>query len=246
MSNMPHIKFDQVRKDFLLQGDRTFKEFIPSLLAGQSWAQRLKVLKGIDLEIKPGETVGIVGKNGAGKSTMMKLIAGVTYPSQGQVKVQGRVAPLIELEAGFHYELNGYENIYLNGAILGMYRPEIEAEIKNIIAFSELKDKFLRTPLKRYSTGMVMRLAFSIAVHARAQIFLIDEVLAVGDADFQDKCLVKMQELKKQQDKIVIFVSHDERAVTKFCDRALLLRQGKIELDSTPQKVIAKYRKSSD
>lgn len=243
--NQPKIKFEQLKKDFYLQGDRTFKEFIPSLLSGDSWAQKLKVLRGLDFEINQGETVGIVGKNGAGKSTMMKLIAGVTYPTEGKIEVSGRVAPLIELNAGFHHELNGYENIFLNGAILGMYRPEIEAEVNNIIAFSELSDKFLKTPLKRYSTGMVMRLAFSIAVHARASIFLIDEVLAVGDTDFQNKCLLKMEEMKQQRDKIIIFVSHDEQAVKRFCDRALLLNEGKIELDDTPEKVITRYQRIS-
>ena len=147
----------------------------------------------------------------------MKLIAGVTYPTEGKIVVYGRVAPMIELGAGFHYELNGYENIFLNGAILGMSKTEIEEEVENIINFSEIKE-FLHEPLKRFSTGMVMRLAFSIAVHARAQIYLIDEVLAVGDQEFQDKCIAKLNEIKQEKDKIIIFISHDEAAVKKVFD----------------------------
>ncbi len=240
MKNTTHISFNNVSKEFFWQGSRTFKELIPSIIKGKKWAQKLHVFDNLDFEINSGETVGIVGKNGAGKSTIMKLIAGVTYPSQGTVTVDGRVAPMIELGAGFHYELNGYENIYLNSAILGMHKKEIDEVFDDIVAFSEI-DKFMHEPLKHYSTGMVMRLAFSVAIHAKAQIFLIDEVLAVGDKDFQEKCLNKLNEIKKQKDTIIIFVSHDQAAVESFCDRALFLNEGKIVLDASPKEVFKKY-----
>lgn len=240
MNNKPHISFDQVNKEFYLQGDRTLKEFIPSLVKGKRWAHRLHALKDLSFEIQSGETVGIVGKNGAGKSTMMKLIAGVTYPSSGTITVNGKVAPMIELGAGFHSELNGYENIYLNAAILGMHKKEIALVEKKIINFSGVEE-FLHEPLKRFSTGMVMRLAFAIAVHTPAPIYLIDEVLAVGDAEFQEKCIAKLREIKKDKDIITVFISHDEDAVTEFCDRAILLDKGEIIEDSTPKNVFKKY-----
>ncbi len=240
MKNNTKIVFSNVSKEFYLQGERTFKELIPNLIQGNKWAKKLHVLNELTFEISAGETVGIVGHNGAGKSTIMKLIAGVTYPNLGSIKVEGRVAPMIELGAGFHYDLNGYENIYLNAAILGMHKKEIELVLEDIINFSEIRE-FLHEPLKHYSTGMVMRLAFSIAVHARAQIFLIDEVLAVGDAAFQKKCLKKLDEIKKEQDTIIIFVSHDQEAVEKFCDRALFITRGSLVLDASPKEVFAKY-----
>jgi ABC-type polysaccharide/polyol phosphate transport system ATPase subunit len=234
------IKFTNVFKEFYLQGDRTFKELIPNLIKGKKWAKKLNVFSNITFDIQSGETVGIVGKNGAGKSTIMKLIAGVTYPTKGEVSVIGRVAPMIELGAGFHYELNGYENIYLNSAILGMHKKEIELVIQDIIEFSEIRG-FLHEPLKHFSTGMVMRLAFSIAVHARAKIFLIDEVLAVGDINFQKKCINKLNKIKNEKDTIIIFVSHDQKAVESFCDRAILIDKGEIVLDSSPKEVFLKY-----
>lgn len=240
MKNTAYIEFSNVDKDFYLQGDRTFKEFIPSLIKGKKWAKKLQALSELSFHISPGETVGIIGHNGAGKSTIMKLIAGVTYPTKGVIEVTGRVAPMIELGAGFHYDLNGYENIFLNGAILGMHKKEIELELENIIEFSEIRN-FLYEPLKHFSTGMVMRLAFSIAVHAQAQIYLIDEVLAVGDLSFQKKCIKRLNEIKKEKDKIIVFISHDEEAVKKFCDRAILLDHGKIILDGFPSDVYSKY-----
>ncbi len=236
----PHITFSQVTKEFYLQGEKTMKELIPSLIKGKSWAKKLTALHDLSFTISAGETVGIVGRNGAGKSTLMKLIAGVTYPTTGSVTSYGRVAPMIELGAGFHYELNGYENIFLNGAILGMHKKEIELVLEDIIDFSGVKE-FLHEPLKRFSTGMVMRLAFAIVVHAKAQIYLIDEVLAVGDAAFKEKCLNKLEQIKKQKDTIIIFVSHDEEAVTQFCDRALLLEKGSCVADGTPKSIFKEY-----
>ncbi len=201
------------------------------------------MFENLSFEITKGETVGIVGKNGAGKSTLLKLIAGVTYPSTGNVDVRGRVAPLIELGAGFHHELTGYENIFLNAAILGMHKKEIEKSLDDIIAFSELGE-FIHTPVKRYSSGMYMRLGFSVAIHTHAPILLIDEVLAVGDISFQEKCLQKLLEIKKTTDTTIIFVSHDEKAVERFCDRSILLVAGKIVDDGKPHDVFKSYHNS--
>ena len=240
MKQTTHISFKNVDKEFYLQSKRTFKELIPSLIRGKKWANKLKALNGVSFAISAGETVGIVGHNGAGKSTIMKLIAGVSYTSSGTVSVIGRVAPMIELGAGFHYDLNGYENIYLNSAILGMHKKEIETQLENIIEFSEIRE-FLHEPLKHLSTGMVMRLAFSIAIHAHADIFLIDEVLAVGDNEFQKKCLAKLEEIKQQKDTIIIFISHDQEAVQQFCERAILLEKGEVVSDGTPVEVFGKY-----
>lgn len=238
---MPNLSivFKNVSKSFYLQEDKTFKEFLPNLLLGKSWAKKFLALSGLDFEIKQGETVGIVGKNGAGKSTLLKLIAGVTSPSSGKVEIYGRVAPLIELGAGFHHELSGYENILLNAAILGMHKKEIEAVIDEIIDFSELKD-FMHVPVKKYSSGMYVRLGFSIAIYTKADIFLIDEVLAVGDAAFQKKCMQKMNDLKKNG-KTIIFVSHNERAVKSFCQRAILLDHGKLLADGLSETIFDKY-----
>lgn len=234
------IEFKNVTKKFYLQEDKTFKEFLPNLILGKSWAKEFIALSNLDFEIKKGETVGIVGKNGAGKSTLLKLIACVTSPSKGEVTINGKVAPLIELGAGFHHELTGYENILLNAAILGMHKKEIEAVIDQIIDFSELKD-FMDVPVKKYSSGMYVRLGFSIAIYTNADIFLIDEVLAVGDAAFQKKCMNRMNDLKKRQNKTIIFVSHNERAVKSFCERAILLDHGKLLADGLSETIFDKY-----
>ncbi|MFZ1721702.1 MAG: ABC transporter ATP-binding protein [Microgenomates group bacterium] len=237
---MTHIELKNLTKEFYLQGERTIKDLIPSLIQGKSFAKKHVVLNDISFSLEKGGTLGVVGKNGAGKSTLMKLIAGVTYPTTGSIEVNGKVAPLIELGAGFHHELNGYENIYLNAAILGMHKKEIELIERDIIEFSGIEE-FLHEPLKRFSTGMVMRLAFSVAVHIHAEILLIDEVLAVGDYEFQEKCLAKLEEIKKQKDVTIVYISHDEATVTAFCDRAILLHNGHLILDDTPSAVFKKY-----
>ncbi|MGD9129846.1 MAG: ABC transporter ATP-binding protein [Candidatus Woesebacteria bacterium] len=234
------IKFTNVSKQYLIQEDRTIKDLILSITRGQATLKQHFSLSKVSFEIKEGETVALIGKNGAGKSTVLKLIAGVTYPSKGRVTVKQKVAPLIELGAGFHHELTGLENIYLNAAILGMHKPEIEQKVNQIIEFTEL-NKFIKIPVKRYSTGMFMRLAFAIAVHAKAPILLIDEVLAVGDKEFQDKCLDHLEQIKKDKKRTIFFVSHDENLIKKFCERALLLREGKLIIDDTPEKVFKIY-----
>lgn len=239
----PAIIFDHVSKSFHIQQEKTFKDLVPQLLRGKSWSTLHHVLKDVSFTINMGETVGIVGKNGAGKSTMLKLIAGVTYPDKGSISVSGRVAPLIELGAGFHHELTGYENIFLNAAVLGMHKEEIASKVDDIIRFSEL-EKFIHTPIKRYSSGMHMRLGFSIAVHINAPILLMDEVLAVGDINFQKKCLNFLKNVKRDKNKTIVFVSHSEEAVSDFCDRAILLSDGKIVADSKPKDVFKTYHET--
>ena len=234
------IQFKHATKKFYLQDDKTFKEFLPNLILGKPWAKEFIALSDISFDVNQGETVGIVGKNGSGKSTLLKLIAQVTSPTKGEITINGKVVTLTELGAGFHHELTGYENILLNAAILGMHKKEIEAVIDDIVDFSELKE-FMHVPVKKYSSGMYVRLGFSIAIYTNADIFLIDEVLAVGDAAFQKKCMARMKELKNKHNKTIIFVSHNEHAVKNFCDRAILLREGKIAADDTPDLIFNQY-----
>src|SRR5438552_2990905 len=184
-------------------------------------------LKGVSFEVKRGEVVGIIGRNGAGKSTLLKILSRITDPTEGRVKLRGRVASLLEVGTGFHPELTGRENIYLNGAILGMSRAEIRAKFDEIVAFAET-EKFLDTPVKRYSSGMYVRLAFAVAAHLEPEILVIDEVLAVGDAEFQKKCLGKMREVAEGHGRTVLFVSHNMVAVQNLCSVAMWLSEGKL------------------
>ncbi len=200
-------------------------------------------LNGVNLEIKAGERVGIIGRNGAGKSTLLKILSRITDPTSGDIWINGRVASLLEVGTGFHPELTGRENIYLNGAILGMGRVEIKRKFDEIVAFSEV-EKFLDTPVKRYSSGMYVRLAFSVAAHLEPEILVVDEVLAVGDAAFQKKCLGKMEEVGKEG-RTILFVSHNMAAIQNLCSRCVLLNKGVIETVGTAEKVINKYIESS-
>jgi lipopolysaccharide transport system ATP-binding protein len=202
-------------------------------------------LKGVSFEIKPGEAVGIIGRNGAGKSTLLKLLSRITEPSEGRIRLRGRVASLLEVGTGFHPELTGRENIFLNGAILGMKRVEIKKKFDDIVAFAEV-EKFLDTPVKRYSSGMYMRLAFAVAAHLEPEILIVDEVLAVGDAQFQKKCLGKMQDVSGKDGRTVIFVSHNIGAINQLCGQAILLSQGQIVCSGETAKVTGRYLDSSD
>ena len=222
----PIIKFTNVTKRFSLQSHKTFKEFLPALIKGEETSKQFIALNNISFEISPGETVGIIGPNGSGKSTILKLIAGVMSPTSGNVSVHGRVSPLIELGAGFHFELSGRENVYLNGAILGLSQKEIDQNFKSIVDFADLWE-YIDQPVKRYSSGMYMRLAFAIAVHVHPQILLVDEILAVGDPEFQQKCFDRMNQFKKEGVTIV-FVSHDLNLVHKFCDRVIELNHSRM------------------
>src|SRR5204862_2694696 len=202
----------------LLQG----RPIIPGANLEEVWA-----LRDVSFEVKRGEVVGIIGRNGAGKSTLLKILSRITEPTEGKVTLRGRVASLLEVGTGFHPELTGRENIYLNGAILGMSRGEIRAKFDEIVAFAET-EKFLDTPVKRYSSGMYVRLAFAVAAHLEPEILVIDEVLAVGDAEFQKKCLGKMREVARGLGRTVLFVSHNMGAVRSLCETGLLLSEGKI------------------
>ena len=184
-------------------------------------------LKNVNFEVKQGEVVGIIGRNGAGKSTLLKILSRITEPTSGRVVIRGRVASLLEVGTGFHPELTGRENIFLNGAILGMKRQEIRKKLDEIVAFAEV-ERFLDTPVKRYSSGMYMRLAFAIAAHLEPEILIVDEVLAVGDAEFQKKCLGKMGDVSRREGRTVLFVSHNIAAVVELTHRALLLESGSI------------------
>jgi lipopolysaccharide transport system ATP-binding protein len=184
-------------------------------------------LKDINFEIEQGDRVGIIGRNGAGKSTLLKILSRITEPTTGQIKIKGRVASLLEVGTGFHPELTGRENIFLNGAILGMSRTEIKKHFDAIVDFAEV-EKFLDTPVKRYSSGMYVRLAFAVAAHLEPEILVIDEVLAVGDIEFQKKCLGKMEDVSNNEGRTVIFVSHNMSAISSLCKKGILLKQGKI------------------
>src|SRR5712692_4742371 len=196
---------------------------------GASEQQTLWALRNINFEIRPGELVGIIGHNGAGKSTLLKILSRVVKPTTGRATVYGRVGSLLEVGTGFHQDLTGRENIFLSGAILGMHRAEIERKFDEIVAFSEIEE-FLETPLKWYSSGMWVRLAFSVAAHLEPEILMMDEVLAVGDAAFQQKCLDKMHEIR-QQGRTILFVSHDMAAITRLCKRVVLLEHGHVAAD---------------
>jgi lipopolysaccharide transport system ATP-binding protein len=196
-------------------------------------------LKDVAFEIKQGEAVGIIGRNGAGKSTLLKLLSRITEPTTGRIRVRGRVASLLEVGTGFHPELTGRENIFLNGAILGMQRAEIRKKFDEIVAFAEV-EKFLDTPVKRYSSGMYMRLAFAVAAHLEPEILVVDEVLAVGDAQFQKKCLGKMREVKGSG-RTVLFVSHNLAAIQSLCTRGILLTKGRLSVDAEVQSCISEY-----
>ena len=196
-------------------------------------------LKDISFDVHQGEVVGIIGANGAGKSTLLKILSEITEPTEGEIRIRGRVASLLEVGTGFHPELSGRENVYMNGAILGMTKAEIDAKFDEIVAFSGV-EKFIDTPVKRYSSGMSVRLAFAVAAHLEPEILLVDEVLAVGDASFQKKCLGKMQDVSLEG-RTVLFVSHNMGAIRKLCSRAILLEEGRAVMDDQQERVITHY-----
>ncbi|HRT39970.1 MAG TPA: ABC transporter ATP-binding protein [Candidatus Woesebacteria bacterium] len=236
----PIIKFENVTKKFILQNQKTFKEFLPALFSRQKTKNNLLALSNISFTISPGESLGIIGPNGSGKSTILKLIAGVTAPTSGRVTVNGRVSPLIELGAGFHPELSGRENIYLNGAILGLSQKEIGRNFDSIVNFADLWE-FIDQPIKHYSSGMYMRLAFAVAVHTNPQILIIDEILAVGDAEFQEKCFQRMEEFKRSG-VTIIFVSHSLGQIENFCHRVLHVQHGQLIADGPAGEICQQYQ----
>lgn len=245
------IKIEKLSKRYTLGGNEPYYALRDQLanIFNLKKSNRAKkkdfwALKNVNLEIKRGEAVGIIGRNGAGKSTLLKILSQITPPTEGKITIEGRVASLLEIGTGFNPELTGRENIFLNGAILGMSRAEIKRKFDEIIAFSEI-EKFLDTPVKRYSSGMYVRLAFAVAAHLEPEILLVDEVLAVGDAQFQKKCLGKMSEVGKHG-RTVVFVSHNMAAIANLCSRCIYLESGKIEYIGDTKKAIDRYISQAD
>ncbi len=202
-------------------------------------------VQNVSFEIKKGEAIGIIGRNGAGKSTLLKLLSRITEPTAGRIEMHGRVASLLEVGTGFHPELTGRENIYLNGAVLGMTRVEIKQKFDEIVEFSGI-EKFLDTPVKRYSSGMYVRLAFAVAAHLEPEILVVDEVLAVGDAEFQKKCLGKMEDVSKNQGRTVLFVSHNMGVIAQLCKKCIVLNKGGVEFFGDTNTAIEKYLRGNN
>jgi ABC-type polysaccharide/polyol phosphate transport system ATPase subunit len=239
MNSENAIEIRNMSKSFKVQYDRaqTLKDFLVSHHGGK--IERHEVLKDISLDIKKGETVGLIGTNGSGKSTLLKLMTKIIYPNAGTVETQGKLTSLLELGAGFHQDFTGRENIYFNAAIFGLTEEEINNRMDLIIDFSELGSA-IDEPIRTYSSGMYMRLAFSIAINVDAEILLIDEILAVGDEHFQNKCYAKLKELKKS-DKTIVIVSHSLEVLKDLCTRAMWIYKGKVQLDGDPAYVIDEY-----
>jgi len=230
-------------RDVITDGAKSFTKSLfkfhnqknPNPAREEFWA-----LKQVDFNIQQGEAVGIIGRNGAGKSTLLKLLSRITEPTTGSITINGRVASLLEVGTGFHPELTGRENIYLNGSILGMSRAEIKSKFDEIVAFAEV-EKFLDTPVKRYSSGMYVRLAFSVAAHLEPEILIVDEVLAVGDSAFQKKCLGKMDDVATKEGRTVLFVSHSMQAIAQLTKRCILLSKGSVQFDGSTDKAVWLY-----
>lgn len=234
------IIIKDVYKTFNVYYDKanTIKEKLLFLFSRNKREKRV-VLEGINAEIKKGEVVALIGTNGSGKSTLLKLLTKIIYPNNGTIQTKGKLTSLLELGAGFHPDFSGRENIYFNASIFGLTKKEIDSRINDIIEFSEL-GKFIDNPVRTYSSGMYMRLAFSVAINVDADILLIDEILSVGDEHFQNKCFDKMLELKKQG-KTMVFVTHSMGAVKRLCDRTIWLCNGKIKMDGDTKEVVEKY-----
>lgn len=241
-------------RDVIADGAKSFGKRLLKPNVKQNFNSASKefwALNDVSFEIKQGDRVGIIGRNGAGKSTLLKILSRITEPTGGQITIKGRIASLLEVGTGFHPELTGRENIFLNGAILGMSQAEIKRKFDEIVAFAEV-EKFLDTPVKRYSSGMYVRLAFAVAAHLEPEILIVDEVLAVGDMQFQKKCLGKMQEVSENQGRTVIFVSHNMEAIQRICSQCVLLERGKLikygDITSTTQQYMSRntYQASPD
>lgn len=236
------IEVENVRKDFVLRHTRSMKEAFVWLIKGRKGdlSEKFSALKKADLTVSQGETVALLGLNGSGKSTLLKLISGVMQPDAGSIRTRGRVAGLIEVGAGFHGDLTGRDNVYLNGAILGMTEKQIEERFDDIVEFSEI-GQFIDTEVKFYSSGMYLRLAFSVAVHTDPDVFLVDEILAVGDEPFQRKCIAKIRELSAAG-KTLVVVSHDLDLVSTVCERGVLLEHGDLLYDGPIDEAVRRMR----
>ena len=241
MKNKYAIMVENVSKEFKLVYDKpyTLKERL--IFLNKSKYGKHQVLKNISLNIRKGETVALIGVNGSGKSTLLKLMTKIIYPTSGNIKIDGKLTSLLELGAGFHPDFTGRENIYFNASIFGLTAAEIDKRVGDIIQFSELGD-FIDNPVRTYSSGMYMRLAFSVAINVDAEILLIDEILAVGDQHFQEKCFAKLQELK-ESGKTIVIVSHALSSIKELCDRAIWIYEGEIKMDGKTEKVVEEYLK---
>lgn len=254
----PIIKVENISKEFIIshetregytalrdvvaQKAKKVFSFPKNLRAGKTVLSKESfwALKEVSFDIEAGDRVGIIGRNGAGKSTLLKVLSRITDPTAGRISIKGRVASLLEVGTGFHPELTGRENIFLNGAILGMSRAEIRSKFDEIVEFAEV-EKFLDTPVKRYSSGMYVRLAFSVAAHLEPEILVVDEVLAVGDAQFQKKCLGKMQDVSRNEGRTVLFVSHNMGVIVQLCNKGILLNKGTVESRGDVKNVLERY-----
>ena len=262
MKNEAIIKVENVTKEYRLGaiGGATLRGELQSLMARmrkkedpnskvgshqQYGNERFLALKGVSFEVKKGERLGIIGHNGAGKSTFLKLLSRVTAPTTGTISYNGRVASMLEVGTGFHPELSGRENVYMNGAILGMTKAEIDRKFDYIVKFAEM-EKFIDTPVKRYSSGMYVKLAFAVAAHLDSEIMIMDEVLAVGDMAFQQKCINKMTDLSVSQGRTILYVSHNMNTIRQFCTRCIVLDQGKVVFDGDVEKAIEVYSNSGE
>ncbi|MEB7449067.1 ABC transporter ATP-binding protein [Arthrobacter koreensis] len=236
------IEVSNISKRFVLRHTRSMKEAFVWLIKGRKGdlSEKFDALKDVSLTVEQGETVALLGLNGSGKSTLLKHISGVMRPDAGRVGTRGRVAGLIEVGAGFHHDLSGRDNVYLNGAILGMTEQEIAEKFDSIVEFSEI-GQFIDTEVKFYSSGMYLRLAFSVAVHTDPEVFLVDEILAVGDEPFQKKCIDKIKELAGEG-KTLVVVSHDLDLVSRICERGVLLEHGQVVMDGPVDEVVARLR----
>jgi lipopolysaccharide transport system ATP-binding protein len=255
MSNNPIIKVEGLSKKYLLnknsiqKSDTLYGSFINGLKNAKSLTQKTQTeefwaLKDVSFEIEQGDRVGVIGRNGAGKSTLLKILSRITPPTKGRIEVTGRLASLLEVGTGFHGDLSGRENIYLNGSILGMTKHEIDSKFDEIVTFAEI-EKFLDTPVKRYSSGMYVRLAFAVAAHLEPEILIVDEVLAVGDAAFQKKCMGKMKDVSTNEGRTILFVSHNMAAIQNLCDKCIYMKNGELIDFNTTELVTPKYLLSS-
>lgn len=229
MSTVPVITMDGVSKRFIIRKEKSLKERLVNFGRSRKHKEDFWALRGLTLDIEAGTTVGLIGANGSGKSTLLKVIGGIIQPTNGTVRRRGQLAALLELGAGFHPDLTGRENVFLNGAILGLSQKQIEGYFDSIVDFSEIRD-FIDTQVKFYSSGMYVRLAFAIAIHVDPDVLLVDEVLAVGDEPFQKKCLDKIKEFQ-QEGRTIVLVTHDLQTVQDMCDRAIVLSHGEVIFD---------------
>lgn len=232
-------------RDVVAGGARSLGERLTGKNSADPTREEFWALKDVSFEVKQGDRVGIIGRNGAGKSTLLKILSRITEPTTGRIEVKGRIASLLEVGTGFHQELTGRENIFLNGSILGMGKTEIQKQFDAIVDFAEI-EQFLDTPVKRYSSGMRVRLGFAVAAHLTPEILIVDEVLAVGDVAFQNKCLGKMEDVSQNEGRTVLFVSHNMSVVEQLCNRGIVLKQGKLAVDESTENSVNYYLKSAE